>query len=247
MLTKNWHVVHLESIDSTNAEAFRRAEAGASPGLVVVADYQSAGRGRLERTWESQPGSNLLVSLLFSPFPEVDQRWQIPAAVSLAMVRAVSRCCTVAVRCKWPNDLVVSGKKVAGVLTQMGTLSWGSEVMVVGIGVNCADAGPPGVGGICLNEVSDVSVTPTVLLETFLESLSELIESVVDPDHPEQILQLLSDSSDTLGKMVLVSHRDGRRREGRAVSIDTHGRLVIESTEGVFAVSEGDVEHLRPA
>jgi BirA family biotin operon repressor/biotin-[acetyl-CoA-carboxylase] ligase len=133
-----YQVATLERIDSTNLELKRRAVAGAADGLVVTAREQSAGRGRQGRTWISPPG-NLYFSLLLRPDapPAVVPQFTFVAALAVADAVAQILGSNAAVRCKWPNDVLVRGRKVAGILLES-AIAGSSRVewLIVGIGVN---------------------------------------------------------------------------------------------------------------
>jgi BirA family biotin operon repressor/biotin-[acetyl-CoA-carboxylase] ligase len=129
-------LVVLEAVDSTNDELRRRAARGAPAGTVVVADRQSAGRGRLGRRWHSPPGLGLYLSVLLRPpqAPAEPGRWTLGAAVAAGETcRAL---CGVAVEVDWPNDLSVGGRKLGGVLAELRCPPSGSAELVLGTGVN---------------------------------------------------------------------------------------------------------------
>ncbi len=140
-------VVQLAETTSTNSVLVCNAEDGAPEGTVVVADYQTAGRGRFERRWESPPGKSLLFSVLLRPSREElppARRHLAVAAVSLALVEAARDIANVAVQLKWPNDLIVrdstaGDEKVAGILAE----ATSDGAIVVGAGVNVAWAPAP--------------------------------------------------------------------------------------------------------
>ena len=121
----------LSEIDSTNRYLTDEARAGAPTGLVVVADHQTAGRGRLGRTWVAPPGASLLVSLLLRPTVAADRRHLLVMAAGLAMAEAVEAETGVVAGLKWPNDLLVGERKLAGILAEVA-----GDALVVGIGVN---------------------------------------------------------------------------------------------------------------
>ena len=128
--------VHAE-IDSTNTRAVALARAGAPEGTLVLAEVQTAGRGRLGRRWQSPPGSALLASLLLRPpLPPIRAQWGTMIC-TLAAVEAVAEVTGLAAGIKWPNDLVLAGRKVGGVLTELGAGSGGMlDYVVVGMGLN---------------------------------------------------------------------------------------------------------------
>ena len=118
-----WDVRRFEEIDSTNAYLRREARAGAPEGVVAVADHQSAGRGRMDRRWESPPGASLLVSVLFRPEFDPSELHLCTAALALAAAEACRRVAGVDAVIKWPNDLLVGNAKLAGVLAEAEFLS----------------------------------------------------------------------------------------------------------------------------
>ncbi len=133
-----------DSIDSTNRYLLDEARRGAPDGVVAVADHQSAGRGRLGRSWEAPPGSNLLLSVLLRPDLPVGDRHLASAAVALAAAEAVDAVTGVRVGIKWPNDLLgPDGRKLAGVLAEadLGVAADGGAVGVAGTTPRCPDRG----------------------------------------------------------------------------------------------------------
>lgn len=125
-----WRVCRHESIDSTNLEILRLSRQGAKPGTVVIAGTQSAGRGRLGRGWEDLPGRSLLMSALLEP--PAESRGLLTAAMALAATEAIARLGEVEPQIKWPNDLLIEGRKVAGVLAE----GPAEGPVAIGIGVN---------------------------------------------------------------------------------------------------------------
>jgi BirA family biotin operon repressor/biotin-[acetyl-CoA-carboxylase] ligase len=138
-------VIHRQDVGSTNDELKQLAEAGAPEGALLVAEHQSAGRGRFHRRWVAPPGSSLLLSLLFRPALPPDRVSQLTMLCSLAVLDAIARCRPQAlpaqeagwrVRLKWPNDLLLNGKKVAGLLTELSFRGSEVDYVVVGMGIN---------------------------------------------------------------------------------------------------------------
>lgn len=125
-----------EEVDSTNLYAAERARQGAEEGEVVVADCQRRGRGRLERVWESPPGRNLYVSVILRPAIEPAVSPLITLTAGVAAAEALSRYCSGAISLKWPNDVLIHGKKVCGILTEMRLRGAGVDFIIVGIGIN---------------------------------------------------------------------------------------------------------------
>jgi BirA family transcriptional regulator, biotin operon repressor / biotin---[acetyl-CoA-carboxylase] ligase len=129
-------ILYLPQTDSTNLQARRRAFAGAEEGSVVLADSQWAGKGRLSREWQSPEGVNLYFSLVLRPpLPPVAAP-QIPLVAGIAAARGISRATGLDARIKWPNDVLVEGRKAAGILTEMEAEGGEIRFVIVGIGVN---------------------------------------------------------------------------------------------------------------
>ncbi|MEO5347877.1 MAG: biotin--[acetyl-CoA-carboxylase] ligase [Magnetococcus sp. YQC-9] len=125
-----------EILDSTNREAMELARAGAAEGTVVVADAQSRGRGRLGRNWASPPGENLYFSLILRPEMAVAHAPRLTLLAGLATLDAVWEAGVGEARLKWPNDILVNGRKLAGILTEMASEGECLRHVVVGVGVN---------------------------------------------------------------------------------------------------------------
>jgi BirA family biotin operon repressor/biotin-[acetyl-CoA-carboxylase] ligase len=143
---------HRAELDSTNLEALRQARAGAAEGLVVIADSQSAGRGRHGRVWQSLPG-NLLISILLRPEISPCRLGELAFVTAVAVADAVDRFAPGKVALKWPNDILLDGKKLGGILIENEIACDRVDWSVVGIGINIAykpdDARYPAA---CLND-----------------------------------------------------------------------------------------------
>ena len=214
---------------STNADLLDAAAAGAPDRSVLVAGHQTAGRGRLDRRWEAPPGANLLVSMLFRHVPR--HLHELTQRVALAAADAAERTAGVRAELKWPNDLLVDGAKLAGVLAQSSGVPGSTEqVVVVGIGVNVGWA-PEGAA-----RLGD-AVAPLELLAALLGAFDEL---------PADIAPLYRSRLGTLGREVRVERGDGVV-EGRAVDVEADGRLVVlDDCAITHRIDTGDVVHLRP-
>jgi BirA family biotin operon repressor/biotin-[acetyl-CoA-carboxylase] ligase len=215
-----WSVWYAAETGSTNADLLARADA--PDRTVLVAGHQTAGRGRLDRTWDAPPGANLLTSILFTDVPE--QPGDLTRAVGIGAVEAVAAVTGLAARLKWPNDVLLDGRKLAGILAQRSP----SGPVVVGIGLNVGWA-PEGAA-----RLGD-GVEPLAIL-------TELLRAFDAPgDRHERYRQLL----DTLGRQVRVELPSGDL-VGRAVDVDRDGTLVvIDDCAITHHVDAGDVVHLR--
>jgi BirA family biotin operon repressor/biotin-[acetyl-CoA-carboxylase] ligase len=247
MWAGEWDIHWLDEVGSTNTYVRDRAKEGAPAGLVAVADHQTAGRGRLDRHWESPPGANLLVSVLLGPGCGSEGMHLAGGAVALAGADACREVAGVEPVLKWPNDLLLDGAKLAGVLAEAEFDGSSLSALIVGIGINVAWPGPPGAGGVCLNDVrrSAPPVDRRVLLDRFLEALAPRCALLEDDAGRRSLADEVRRRCATLGQQVRVTLA-GEDLLGRAAAIDEAGRLVVETARGPRSVSAGDVVHLRP-
>ncbi|MEJ7833527.1 MAG: biotin--[acetyl-CoA-carboxylase] ligase [Nocardioides sp.] len=239
----------LDEAPSTNALAAERAQAGAPDGLVVVADHQTAGRGRLDRSWETPAGTAVTCSLVLRPsVPTRSWPW-LPLLAGYAVAKAL-KAQGYAAGVKWPNDVLIGDRKVAGILVERLETPDGPAA-VVGVGLNTG-----------LTEAELPVPTATSLA----------IEAGQQPDRTEVLLAVLAAIREdydtwqfggdlsgmrlaesyaaacvTVGQDVRVDLPDGSELSGRAVEIDPGGRLVIETDAGRERVGAGDVVHVRPS
>jgi BirA family biotin operon repressor/biotin-[acetyl-CoA-carboxylase] ligase len=238
-----WRVEHFDEIDSTNTWVSQKANEGAPEGLVALADFQSAGRGRLGRTWESSHGSSLLCSILLRPDVSPDQLQLVVASVALSARAALVRLSGVRPDLKWPNDLIVGDAKLAGLLAEIVAVDERLAV-VVGIGVNLTYQGPPDVLATSVRAASGVTISAPALLDILLDELEPRRERLDSVEGRAQIREEYTRALATLGQIVRVEQQDATVI-GTATSIDDMGQLVlsVDGEELVFAV--GDVVHVR--
>jgi BirA family biotin operon repressor/biotin-[acetyl-CoA-carboxylase] ligase len=223
-----WHVNVVDETGSTNADLLAAAMAGAPDRSVLVARHQTAGRGRLDRTWVAPPGANLLVSVLFRTVP--DHPHELTQRVALAALDAAVRMAGVHAGLKWPNDLLVDGAKLAGVLAQAGVVDGRLDHVVVGIGVNVGWAPE---GGARLGD----GIDPLDVLGALLAAFDALPADVHDRYRSALV---------TLGQQVRVE-RPADVLEGRAIDVGRDGRLAVLDACGItHHLDTGDVVHLRP-
>jgi BirA family biotin operon repressor/biotin-[acetyl-CoA-carboxylase] ligase len=242
-----WEIRRFAEIDSTNSYVMDQARQGAAEGLVAVAEHQTAGRGRLDRRWESPPGANLLASVLLRPACEPDDLHICSGAVALAAADACAEVADVEAALKWPNDLLVGGSKLAGVLAEAVFEGSRSPGVVVGIGVNVGWPGPAEAGGTCLDDERSTAqpVDKGVLLDRLLKSLAHRRPLLDDEAGRRSLTDEVRRRCATLGQRVRVTlpHEE---LTGTASAIDDAGLLVVETESGRRLVGVGDVVHLRP-
>lgn len=238
-----WTVQWFTTIDSTNRWVLEQARAGAPAGLVAVADHQAAGRGRRGRTWTAAPGSSLLVSVLLRPEMDAAVLHVVTMRVALALIDALETTAQLRATLKWPNDVVVGTRKLAGLLAEAEIAGTSVRSVVVGLGCNLTQTEFP----------EDLATTATsVTLEgrraperdTLLDALLERLDARLDAS-AAAIRSDYRARLSTIGRDVHVQ-LDDQAITGRARDVDDHGRLVVEQEGGdVVALSVGDVVHLR--
>jgi BirA family transcriptional regulator, biotin operon repressor / biotin---[acetyl-CoA-carboxylase] ligase len=247
MSPAGWEIRRLDEVDSTNTYVRDRANRGAPEGLVAVADYQTAGRGRLDRRWESPRGANLLASVLLRPRCDGADVHLCTGAVALAAADACREAAGVEPVLKWPNDLLVGGSKLAGILAEAEFSAGVLAAVVIGIGINVAWPGPEGAGGTCLDDLSGSAqpVDRRLLLERLLGALSARRPLLDEASGRAALADEVRRRCATLGQTVRVTLA-GEDVTGLATAIDDAGHLVVETTSGPQLVTAGDVVHLRP-
>lgn len=209
---------------------------------MASAEFQTRGRGRLEREWVAAPGTSLLCSILLRPQIDANELQLSVAIVALAARASLVRLCGVRPDLKWPNDLIVADAKIAGVLAEYVAGEW--PAVVVGIGVNLAPTGPDDSRTTSVWQEAGVHVAPRALLDILLEELEwrrAMLESV---EGRAALREEYTHSLATLGQRVRVHQIQGDSR-GVATGVDEMGRLVVD-IDGVSTVfASGDVVHLR--
>jgi BirA family transcriptional regulator, biotin operon repressor / biotin---[acetyl-CoA-carboxylase] ligase len=241
-------VRHLATVDSTNTYLLAEARRGAAEGLVMVADHQTAGRGRLGRRWEAPPGTCLLASVLLRPVLPSEQLHLCTGLLALAMADACAEVAGVSPGLKWPNDLLIGEQKVAGVLGESdpgapGGLP-GSVAVVAGVGCNVSWPGPAGTGGTSLEAAAGRPVDRGALLTSLLAALGERAPMLRSDFARAELAEELRRRCVTLGTVVRVELARGVL-VGTAVNFSGTGGLVVDTGTGRQEVAAGDVVHLR--
>ncbi len=239
---------YFTSTSSTNLDALAWAEAGAPDGALVVADEQTRGRGRLERRWITRPGAALAFSLVLRP--RSDELAHTPLYSPLGAL-AVSEALTaldLPVQIKWPNDVLVAGRKVSGILAESVWQGETFQAAVIGIGVNVTpDALPPAeqlnFPATCLETELRQKLERTELLAAILHALFQWRPRLGS----QQFLQAWEQRMAFRGELVRVARVDGGELVGRLAGVNTDGSLHLQLLDGSEErVLAGDVS-LRPA
>lgn len=229
---RGWHVRHVVETGSTNADLVAAVATGAPSRTVLLADHQSAGRGRLDRTWTAPPGTNLLVSFLFRDGDLAGAPVDLMRRVALAAIDAVDAVAAVEAQLKWPNDVLAGPShdmaKLAGLLAQRA-----DAATVVGLGLNVGWA-PEGAAKL------GAQYAPADVLTALLEAFDRLPGDVHDL-HDLYVARLA-----TLGQEVRVELPAGEPLIGRATGVEPDGRLVVlDACAVTHRIDAGDVLHLR--
>jgi BirA family transcriptional regulator, biotin operon repressor / biotin---[acetyl-CoA-carboxylase] ligase len=234
--------VWLDEVGSTNDEARRRAEDDAPDWTVIVAEHQTAGRGRLGRTWRDAPGGSLLCSVLLRPRLDAGEVHLLTLAAAVAMIDAAG---LPGLAAKWPNDLVVGERKCGGILAEAELRGGGIRHVVLGVGVNVSSSPehlPEEVRSSSTSlAIEGAAVDRDGLLTRFLASLRALVEA---PGFPSEVVDAYRPRCRTLSRLVRAVTTSGDRIEGRAVDVDERGSLLVERDGRVERVAFGEVEHV---
>ncbi|MGE5630966.1 MAG: biotin--[acetyl-CoA-carboxylase] ligase [Caulobacteraceae bacterium] len=239
-------VIYLDSIDSTNAYAKKAAENTFWDGTVVIADEQTCGRGRLGRQWISPKGKGIWMSMLLKPDILPSDASKITLVAAYAVCRALEDCCKLDAKIKWPNDIVVNGKKLCGILTEMSADIDEIKYVVVGIGINAnldlTDFGDE-VASIAtsLKIEAGKSVKRKVVAASVLNEFEKVYKSFVSNASMEDFLEEYKSRSAVLGKDIKVIYKK-EEMTGKAVDISPEGHLIVQLPDGSKkAVVSGEV------
>ncbi|MGH2568888.1 MAG: biotin--[acetyl-CoA-carboxylase] ligase [Bacteroidota bacterium] len=234
-----------ESIDSTNTCAKTLAETGMEEGAVVVSDYQTEGKGRFGRSWLSEPGKNLLFSTILRPRLHKEQAGLLTFYAAVSVARALEAVSKLRVECKWPNDLLVNGKKCCGILLEN---SFGKDRLdhsVVGVGINVNQRDFPDNGlsnATSLARELGKDIDRKKLFQTILRELDLLYSDVLNGSFSRIVLEW-NNRCTMFGHEVRII-REGTTVYGTAIGLHTDGGLVVETSRGKEIVYAGDVSVL---
>jgi len=239
-----WSVTRVAETGSTNDDLAVAARAGAPDRTVLVADHQTAGRGRLGRRWEAPPGANLLVSVLVRPVspPAAERLHGVTQAMALAARAACADIAGFTPTLKWPNDLQVDDHKLAGILAEAVADGGRVAAVVVGMGVNVAWPEQATVDAISVAAAAARPVDRDALLDALLRHLDRrLVQWEHDPDTLGHDYRA---ALGTIGRRVRVE-TPSAVLEGVAIDVRPGGQLVVEADGTRHEIGAGDVIHLR--
>jgi BirA family biotin operon repressor/biotin-[acetyl-CoA-carboxylase] ligase len=236
-------IYHFKTIDSTNFFAKKLVNQGVKEGAVVVSDVQLSGRGRKDRTWSS-PEGGLWFSILLYPNIPPQSGMLITMASSIAVAQGIKEITGLNPEIKWPNDLLVNGKKVCGILTELDAKKDTINYSVVGIGLNVSNPLEEELQDAATTlkqELSD-QVSKMDLLKSILENFDENYNKLISGDY-----NFIKDSwllhSNIIGKTIQVQD-DDTVTIGKVTDIDDNGYLILDTENGTARIVSGDVKYL---
>ena len=241
----NPKVLRFESLPSTNTELARLASEGALEGVSIVADEQTAGRGRLQRAWSSPRGAGLYFSILLRPAIPQNYWPLITFMAALAVGDALREACELQTDIKWPNDILSGERKICGILAEAIDTP-GGRAVIVGIGINLTqNAFPPELANVAtsVSEATGSAPDREQILTALLDALSHWYSLL---NEPGQIVDAWSNrSSYAMGKLVQVSNGDDVW-QGTTAGVEPDGALRLRTSSGAIKlVRAGDVYRIR--
>ncbi len=238
---------YLPEADSTNEVALEQGRKGAATGLVIVARHQSAGRGRLGKTWLSSPGAGLYFSVILRPMLPLEELARVTLSAGEAVAEALEDSCRQKVMLKWPNDIVIGGRKCGGILAESDISNVASPLVVLGIGLNLQrpeNGYPPEIAerAGALADFSQASLEQGRLLEELLSNIDRVLAELEQQGWPA-IRQRWQQRDITLGRRLTWVTAAGALITGVSQGIDDQGLLFIKDDSGVLhEVLSGDVQ-----
>lgn len=239
-----------EEVGSTNTEASAWASQGAPEGALVVTNHQTRGRGRWGRSWSSSPGKLLQFSLVLRPRMPADRLGLVTTALGVACAEAIEGLCGLEPSIKWPNDVRLGGRKLAGILVETELSGTSVDVVIAGMGVN--------VGWAAKDIPAELRDTTTslafemgpgkepprsALLAEVLKAFELRYRSL--PGNAARLVEVATARSDVLGREVTVALATHETVTGRAVRLSHGGELELQTDDGVRVLSVGEIARLR--
>ena len=240
-------VYYFEEIDSTQNFAEQIALDGKENGTIVIAEKQTAGKGRLDRKWTS-PKGGIWFSLIIHPKFDVSTSTLVPIAGAVALAKAIKNTLNIDVSVKWPNDITLNGKKVAGMLVDASFQANNIDYLILGIGINfdidakkiekrlSKSANFYGVNSL---RKKDDSTPPKILLREFLVQFEKILIQL-NKGEKAKIVKEWTKKADKIGKKISINTSDGKI-SGVAQGIDNDGALKLKTSKGIKKIFVGDV------
>jgi BirA family biotin operon repressor/biotin-[acetyl-CoA-carboxylase] ligase len=241
---------YFDSIDSTQNQALKMSEDTANDGTIIIAAKQTGGKGRLGRKWVS-PKGGIWFSIILQPKFDISITTLFPIASSLALSYAIEKTFKILPELKWPNDLTIKGKKVAGMLVDVSLESNKIESLVLGVGINF-DVDTKQIEktlkvasnfyGVASLSEQKTKVKPKLLIQTFLVELEKIYE-LLNSKQTKNIIAEWTKRSSTIGKKVELNTVEGKIK-GDAIKIDDDGALIVSEKNKISKIIAGDIVHL---
>ena len=241
---------YFDSIDSTQSQALKMANESKNEGTIIISEKQTGGRGRSGRKWIS-PKGGIWFSIILHPKFDISNITLFPIASSLALSYAIEKTCKVSTELKWPNDLTIKGKKLAGMLVDATFESNRIQNLILGVGINfnvnikeiekVLKKIPNYYGVSSLNEQKNRN-KPVELIQSFLLELEKVYEEL-NNNQTKKIIVEWTKRSSTIGKKIEINTNDGKIK-GEAIKIDYDGGLIIKSKSKTNKIIAGDIIHL---
>ena len=241
---------YFDSIDSTQNQALKIANEPENNGAVIIAATQTGGKGRTGRKWIS-PKGGIWLSIILHPKFDISITTLFPIASSLALSKAIENTFEITPELKWPNDLTIKGKKIAGILVDAAFESNKIESLVLGVGINFnvdikaikkTLKDTPNFYGVASLSEQNKKVKPIQLVQNFFVELEKIYE-LLNKKQTKKIISEWTKRSSTLGKNVEINTTDGKIK-GKATKIDEDGALIISNKNKTEKVIAGDIIHL---
>ena len=238
---------HLVETDSTNSYAIQLlAKSAPADGTIIVTDFQRAGRGQFDRTWQSNAGENLLFSLILYPrFVAPSRQFILTQAISIGVAEALQQVCSLPISVKWPNDLYIGKKKVAGILIQTALGQQKMQYAVVGIGLNVNQVAFPKAlpNPTSLSLATKKSLDRAEVLTTILEYIERWYLNLRSGQ-----ISLIEQRSQQLlfqfGEWALYRIPGGEPFSGKIVGFTPQGKLKVETQRGIQIFNFKEIQFL---
>lgn len=231
-------LVYEAECTSTNDIAHALAADGAAEGTLVISDYQTAGRGRLERSWEADRGTSILASLIFRPRETLPEIYRYVIATGLAIAQAIEAETTLKIEVKWPNDLLIAGRKFAGILAESTLSGKKLEWLIIGIGINIRQrytSSQPLYGKATSLALEGCEIDSAILLAIIMGKLNSLL-----PQPDDDLLRQWRQRMTMLGKRIEIEQHHQVLR-GLTMDITGKGELLLDiGSDSLEKVAHGD-------
>ena len=243
------NIIYLNETDSTNKRAKELAAQGAPEGVLVIAEKQTSGRGRRGRSWFSPPGDGIYFSLILRPVISPSETPKITLMTAVVLAETLISLMKLKLRIKWPNDILVNGKKLAGILTEISTEMDAVNYIIVGLGLNVNTLFEKIPQDIKENATSILIETgkpfPRIkLIQHYLKLYEKYYDMFKNNDF-EPIMKRWKELADIIGKQIRVDVI-GKTHIGKVVDVDNDGVLILKDNQGVLQrIFSGDVTLAR--